>query len=148
MNNDRAKEIHDLLFTFMGLFHEKFIYRFRQETDCEHTLKKNHSKILNILYQHDQITLTEIGKMLDIEKGSMTTLIEVLEEKDFVIRSHDPADRRKALISLSPKGKEEMDRIMNLYTQKIDQFLVKVDADEIREFQTNLERVVGFLKKV
>lgn len=148
MNFDRAKEIHDLLFSFMGLFHEKFLYRFRLETLCESSLKKNHMKIINILYQHDQITLTEIGKMLDIEKGSMTTLIDVLEEKDFVIRSNDPTDRRKTLISLSSKGKEEMDRVMNYYAQKMDEFLYKVDSDEIQKFQTDLQQVVGFLKKV
>lgn len=148
MNFDKAKEIHDLLFTFMGLFHEKFLYRLRQENMCDPLLKKNHTKILNILYQHDHITLTEIGKMLDIEKGSMTTLIDVLEEKDFVIRLNDPTDRRKTLISLSPKGREEMDRVMNFHAQKMDEFLCMIDSDEIQKFQLNLQQVVEFLKKV
>lgn len=148
MNFDRTKDIHDLLFTFMGLFHEKFLYRFRLETLCEPSLKKNHTKILSILYQHDQITLTEIGKMLDVEKGSMTTLIDALEERNFVIRSNDPADRRKTLLSLSLKGKEKMDQVMNYYAQKMDEFLVKVDSDEIQKFQANLQHVVEFLKKV
>lgn len=148
MNFDKAKEIHDLLFVFMGLFHEKFLYRLRQENMCDPFLKKNHAKILNILYQRDHITLTEIGKMLDIEKGSMTTLIDVLEEKDFVIRLDDPKDRRKTLITLSPKGRQEMDRIMNLHALKMDEFLCKSDSEEIQKFKTNLQFVVDFMKKV
>ena len=148
MNVDKAKEIHDLLFIFMGLFHEKFLYRLRQENICDPFLKKNHTKILSILYQHDHITLTEISKLLDIEKGSMTTLIDVLEEEDFVIRLNDPTDRRKTLISLSAKGREEMDRVMNLHAQKMDEFLVNSDSEEIQKFKTNLQFVVDFMKNV
>jgi MarR family transcriptional regulator, organic hydroperoxide resistance regulator len=132
----------------MGLFHEKFVYRFRQETICEDTLKKNHKKIINVLYQHDQITLTEIGKLLDIEKGSLTTLIDSLEEKDFVTRLNDPTDRRKTLLTLSPKGKEEMEKVMNVFAQRIDESLHKFDPEEIEKFQQSLEYVVNILKKV
>lgn len=147
MNLDKAKEIQDLLFAFMGLFHEKFFRRFRHEINCEPHLKKNDMKILSILYQHAPMTLTEIGKRLDIEKGSLTTLIDSLEEKDLVIRSNDPADRRKTLISLSTKGREEMDRVMDFFAKRIDESLSKVDPDEIKEFRLNLQKVVEFLKK-
>ncbi|HVJ50541.1 MarR family winged helix-turn-helix transcriptional regulator [Desulfitobacterium sp.] len=148
MNFDKAKEIHDLLFTFMGLFHEKFLHRYRHESICMPCLKKNHTKILNILYQKDHITLTEIGKLMDIEKGSLTTLIDQLEEKDLVIRSNDPMDRRKSLISLSPQGREEMDRVMNLYAQKMDELLRDADLVEIQHFLTSLQFVVKFMKKI
>lgn len=148
MNFDKVKEIHDLLFTFMGLFHEKFHFRFREESNGVPCLKKNHTRILNVLYQHDHITLTEIGKLLDIEKGSLTTLIDQLEEKEFVIRADDLTDRRKTLISLSPQGREEMDRVMNLYAQKIDELLHDVDSDEIQHFLTSLQFVVKFMKKI
>ena len=29
---------------------------------------KNHGKIISVLYQHDYLTLTEIGKRLDMKK--------------------------------------------------------------------------------
>ena len=148
MNLDKAKEIHDLLFASMGLFYEKFFCRFRHEIICEPHLKKNDMKILNILYQHAPMILTEIGKRLDIEKGSLTTLIDSLEEKNLVVRSNDPADRRKTLISLSTKGMEEMDRVMDFYAKRIDDSLSMVDPGEIKEFQINLQKVVEFLKKV
>lgn len=148
MNLDKAKEIHDLLFASMGLFYEKFFCRFRHEIICEPHLKKNDIKILTILYQHAPMILTEIGKRLDIEKGSLTTLIDSLEEKNLVVRSNDPADRRKTLISLSTKGMEEMDRVMDFYAKRIDDSLSMVDPGEIKEFQINLQKVVEFLKKV
>jgi MarR family transcriptional regulator, organic hydroperoxide resistance regulator len=148
MDYNKAKKIHYLFFTFMGLFHEKFYYRFKQDTPSESFLKKNHKKIMNILYQYDQITLTEIGKLLDIEKGSLTTLIDYLEENHLISRLNDPKDRRKNLISLSNKGKEEMERVMNYFAHKIDESLHQFDSSEIQEFEKSLNFVVEFMKKV
>lgn len=151
INFDTAKQIHNLLFTFMGLFHEKFLLRFRQESH-EYTrlpcFKKNHMKILNVLYQGDLITLTEISKMLDIEKGSLTTLIDLLEKEDFVIRTSDPMDRRKTLIRLSSRGREEMDRVMDFCAQKMNKRLHDIDSTEIHHFLTSLQSAVEFMKKV
>lgn len=147
MNLAEAKEIHDLLFSFMGLFHEKYLKRFRQEHFNESCLKKNHIKILNVLYQDDCLTLTEIGKRLDVEKGSLTTLIDQLEERELVHRSNDPADRRKTLISLSPGGRDKMDQVMKFYAQKMDEFLSWADPQEIQQFLANLRFVVQFMKR-
>jgi len=148
MDFDKAKQIHYLLFTFMGLFHEKVFLGFRQESNCDSSLKKNHKKILNILYQHDKLTITEISKLLDMEKGSLTTLIDLLEERDFVTRLNDPADRRKSLISLSQNGKEVMERVMNYFAQRMNESLHKFNSDEIQQFQTNLQFVVDLMKKL
>jgi len=148
MDFDKAKQIHYLLFTFVGLFHEKVFVGFRQESHCDSSLKKNHKKILNILYLHDKLTITQISKLIDIEKGSLTTLIDLLEEKDFVMRLNDPTDRRKSLISLSNNGKKEMERVMNFFAQRMNESLHKFSSDEILKFQTNLEFVVDLMKKL
>lgn len=148
MDFEKAKEIHYLLFTFMGLFHEKFLHRYRNDVVTEDTLKKNHKKILNILYQYDQITITEIGKLLDIEKGSLTTLIDTLEEKDLVIRITDPSDRRKSLLSLSLKGKELMMCVMDHFSKRIDESINKFEPAEIQKFEESLQFVVDLMKRV
>jgi len=151
INFNTAKQIHNLLFAFMGLFHEKFLLRFRQDSHDSTRVpcfKKNHMKILNTLYQKDSITLTEIGKMLDIEKGSLTTLIDLLEKENFVIRTSDPSDRRKTLVCLSSHGREQMDRVMDLCARKMDEILHDTDAVEIQQFLSNLRSVVKFMKKI
>ncbi|EHQ88549.1 MarR family winged helix-turn-helix transcriptional regulator [Desulfosporosinus youngiae] len=148
MDFNKAKQIHCLLFSFVGLFYEKVFIGFRQESKCDSSLKKNHKKILNILYLHDKLTITEISKLSDIEKGSLTTLIDLLEEKGYITRLTDPADRRKSLISLSDNGKKEMERVMNYFAQRMNESLHKFSSDEIQKFQNNLEYVVDLMKKL
>lgn len=148
MDLSKVKELHDLLFSFMGLFHEKFMIKFRQEALESSWLKKNHTKIISILYQHEPLTLTEIGKRLDIEKGSLTTLIDQLEEREFVIRSEDPEDRRKSLIALSSQGRKAMNRIMDVYARKLSEILKPVDPSDVKQFMASLQFVVDFMKRV
>nr|WP_242954705.1 MarR family transcriptional regulator [Desulfitobacterium chlororespirans] len=148
LNYNKTKQIHKLMFTFMGLFHEKFLLQFRNEVDCRSDLKKNHIKILNILYHENPKTLTEIGKNLDIEKGSLTALVDFLEEKELIIRAMDPKDRRKSLIYLSPKGKEKMEQRIAAFAAKMEASLATFDAEDIQAFEDNLQQVVEFLKKV
>lgn len=148
MNYDNSKEIHKLMFAFMGLFHEKFLLKFRNDIYCRYGLKKNHLKILNILYHESPKILTEIGKSLDIEKGSLTPLIDVLEEKELIIRANDPKDRRRNLIYLSPKGKEEIEQRINYFAEKMQESLAVFSPEEVKDFENNLQQVVDFLKRV
>ncbi|MDD4239647.1 MAG: MarR family transcriptional regulator [Desulfotomaculaceae bacterium] len=147
MRFQEAKELHNLLFTFIGLFHEKFLWRFRQHYDGNPRIKKNHVKIISILYQRDHLIPTEIGKMLDIEKGSLTTLIDQLEDMGLVIRCADPSDRRKLLISLSAAGREEMNKIMDDHTRSLSVIFQGVEPGEIKQFVTSLQYAVDFMKK-
>lgn len=143
-----AKELHDLFFSFMGMFHEKFLSRFRQDHDDSPWLKKNHIKIINTLYHHKHLTSTEIGRKLDVEKGSLTTLIDQLEEWGLVVRRDDSTDRRKSLISLSTFGREEMERVMDYHTRKINDYFLGVKPDETIQFITKLRDVVNFMNKL
>lgn len=148
MDLHEAKELHNLLFSFIGMFHEKFLCRYRQHYDGNPRIKKNHVKIISILYQHDHLIPTEIGKMLDIEKGSLTALIDQLEEMGLVIRSADPYDRRKLLISLSASGRDEMNKIMDHHTRNLSVFFNEVDSGEVKQFVASLRYAVDFMKKL
>ncbi|AEG60367.1 MarR family winged helix-turn-helix transcriptional regulator [Desulforamulus ruminis] len=148
MNQEKAKELHSLLFTFMGTFHEKFVVHFRKNVHCEPRIKKNHAKIIHILYQNDSLTPTEIGKMLDIEKGGLTTIIDQLAEMGLILRSADPGDRRKILLSLSPEGKAHMEEVIQKFTQTLMDLFEDVDAKELEKYLVSLRHVVEFMQKL
>ena len=150
MDYQQAKELHNLLFSFAGLFHEKFLLRIRCEYYAENlpNLKKNHQKILNLLYQKDNQTSTELGRKLDIEKGSLTSLIDQLVDWGLVTRAMDPYDRRKALISLSPEGREQMEKVMDFYTRKLNDFFKDIEPQTMHEFIKNLRYVIDFLERM
>lgn len=148
MKREDANQLHVLMFSFMGNFHEKFLVYFRQHQDFFFQLKKNQAKIISILYHHDGLTSTELGKMLDIEKGGLTTIIDQLEGMDLVVRCPDPTDRRKQQLSLSLKGREEMEQVMNLYTSSLMELFAEVDQQELAKFIDSLRFAVDFMEKI
>lgn len=148
MNLQEAKELHNLLFTFIGIFQEKFLCRYRRHYDGNLRIKKNHFRIISILYQYDPLISTEIGKMLDIEKGSLTTLINQLEEMGLVIRCADTHDRRKSLISLTTAGRDEMNKIMDKYIRYLSASFHGIEPVEVEQFTASLLYALKFMKKL
>jgi len=148
MNYKDAKELHELMFRFMGLFHEKFLIRYRQHDPELPGLKKNHHKILGMLSEEEFLMSSEIGRRLDIEKGSITTLIDQLIEKGLVIRKSDPVDRRKSQISLSEAGREEMNKLIDRHSRQIQDYLQGIDSREEGQFLDCMRCAVRFMKKL
>jgi DNA-binding MarR family transcriptional regulator len=145
MDREQALELHILLFTFMGKFHEKFFMNYRQHLDLAIPLKKNQSKIISMLYHHNGLTSTEIAKMLNIEKGGLTTIIKQLEQMGLVVRHSDPRDRRRQQLNLSEQGRQEMEQVMEHYTGSI--MKKQVDEQELVEFMNSLRYVINFMDK-
>lgn len=148
MKFDELEELHELLFCTLGLFHEKFLHRFRKESEQYPGIKKNHIKIIGFLYRNPFLTATEIAKMLNMEKGSLTTLIDLLEQYGLVNRYEDHQDRRKTLISLTDAGRAEMENVMSDTIQRLNKILDDVDPDELQDFVASLKHVVEFMKKI
>jgi DNA-binding MarR family transcriptional regulator len=132
----------------MGLFHDKFLRNCKHQDKGPTELKKNHIKILHVLYENDKLTQTKIGKMLDIEKGSLTVLVDQLEEKGLVKRCEDPEDRRKYLIALTDEGKNVIDKNIDHFLRKVNQLFDNIEPEETRKFIDSLQFVVNFMKKV
>lgn len=148
MRYEEFRELHDLLFDTIGLFHDKFIHRFRKESPRYHGIKKNHIRIIGFLYRNQALTATEISRMLNMEKGSLTTLIDQLEEFGLVSRCDDINDRRKALISLTDTGKAEMEDTIRDSTQRLSEILATADTKDLKEFVSSLKYVSEFMQKI
>lgn len=148
MRYEKLQELHDLLFKSMGLFHEKFICQFSKESSRYLGVKKNHIMIIDFLYRYQTLTATEIAKKLNMEKGSLTTLIDQLEEFGLITRCKDLNDRRKTMIYLTDDGKAEMEAIMRDSTQRMDKILSNVELDELSELISSLGYAVEFMQKI
>lgn len=85
--------------------------------------------------------------MLNMEKGSLTTLIDQLERLGLVIRCNDANDRRKVLISLTDTGIKEMESIMNISIYRMSEILSTANPNELAKFTDSLKYAVEFMQK-
>jgi MarR family transcriptional regulator, organic hydroperoxide resistance regulator len=62
--------------------------------------------VLLVLWDRDRLTVTEIGRHLFLDSGTLTPLLKRLEAAGLLRRTRDPADERQVRVSLTAKGRD------------------------------------------
>lgn len=84
-------------------------------------------KILSILSDKECMSQKELQEELGIQPGSMSELIQKLEEKNFVKRRKDENDKRKVLVSITEAGKVH---VQDIKEEKEERDLFAVLSEE------------------
>ncbi|MFP7298754.1 MarR family winged helix-turn-helix transcriptional regulator [Neobacillus niacini] len=97
--------------------------------------------VLEVLYYQGKQTIQQIGNRILISSGSMTYVIDKLEQKGILKRNDCREDRRVIHITLTTEGMEMMENIMPKYQDMVDSFFEDLTGDEA-------ELMASFLKIV
>lgn len=97
--------------------------------------------VLEVLYQKGKQTIQQIGNCILVSSGSMTYVIDKLEQRGLLSRNACPEDRRVIHVTLTDDGNELMNKIMPKYHEFVNQMFDSLDSYEA-------ETLVQLLKKV
>ncbi len=92
--------------------------------------------------------LSELGRFLDMRKGSLTSLIDSLEANGLVERRNDKKDRRKTLLYLTPAGEEYYRQLLAQSSKTYRQLFSCLSDEELDTFLQSLQVVVQGLRKI
>lgn len=67
--------------------------------------------VLLTLWEHDTLTVNDLGHYLNLDSGTLTPLLKRLEKDDWVERRRDTVDERRVLIHLTQKALSQRDTI-------------------------------------
>jgi DNA-binding MarR family transcriptional regulator len=147
MENHRLEEIHEQYLKLIPLFYKcKTFYIDKNRTD--NLCNKNQAMAIMIIGKAKKITPTTLSKFINMEKGSLTTLIDSLVEKKLVVKSNDPNDRRKVLLALTSEGKEYMKTIEEQSQKGLALMVANLDEKEIDLMYSSLNTLVEMLRKI
>ncbi len=94
-----------------------------------------------VLWEEREVTVTELGKQLFLDSGTLTPLLKKLEQKGFVTRKRMESDERNVCISITDKGdrlKEEAVKI----PEKM-RCCISLNPEEAKTLYTILQKVLG-----
>lgn len=148
MKEERIKETVKLQFEMIHLFHKNFARAFHQTGNSSYNLNKNQNKAMLIIGAVGEIMPTTLGKCLDLQKGSLTSMIDALERDELVCRRGDPGDRRKVLVSLTEKGKIYIDWFKEELEKNASGILNRLAEEDIAAYQESLKTMLVTLKKL
>lgn len=60
--------------------------------------------VMLVLWEHDQLSVSEIGEHLFLDSATLTPLLKRLEVAGFVARTRSSSDERQVNVSLTDKG--------------------------------------------
>ncbi|MBX9767455.1 MAG: MarR family transcriptional regulator [Bdellovibrionales bacterium] len=60
--------------------------------------------VLLVLWERDGLSVTEVGKRLSLDSGTLSPLLKKLEMKNLIRRTRDKQDERTVLLSLTPQA--------------------------------------------
>ncbi|RPD45004.1 MarR family transcriptional regulator [Hymenobacter sediminis] len=66
--------------------------------------------VFMLLWEHQELTVKELGEKLLLDSGTLTPLLKRLEQKQWITRRRDPRDERSVIIGLLPAGQALQER--------------------------------------
>ncbi|WP_410507354.1 MarR family transcriptional regulator [Methanosarcina hadiensis] len=148
MKEERIRETVKLQFEMIHLFHKNFAKAFHKTGSDSYSLNKNQNKAIMIIGEAGEIMPTTLGKCLDLQKGSLTSMIDALEREGLVYRRGDPGDRRKILVSLTEEGKNYRDWIKEKLEENCSEVLSRLVEEDVAAYQESLKTMLDTLKKL
>ncbi|WP_322396058.1 MarR family winged helix-turn-helix transcriptional regulator, partial [Clostridium perfringens] len=91
--------------------------------------------------------MTQLCAKLNIEKGSLTSMIDDLTKKGYVYREKDLADRRKYMIVITEEGEKLAINFTSKLSDELEQKLYKLDESDRLRYQEALETLQYILNK-
>ena len=88
------------------------VYQFRDRDRVGyHGLTITQSYVMEIVIRRGRLTLNELAAAMNLDKSTLSRVVDGLEKKGAVKRTTNPADGRSTLIAATPSGKQRRQRI-------------------------------------
>lgn len=147
MYEEDIEKIRYNLVKFISQFHKYFADIFKRDPKDKYCCNKNQTKAILFIGRSKKTTPTILGQSIDMEKGSLTTLLGSLEKANLISREIDPSDKRSTLISLTDNGIVYYNQLENKLNKKIEEVFSKLSKEDLKVFSRNLEILVEILEK-
>jgi len=95
-----------------------------------------------VLLESAPTTQIELGRMLWIDRTSMTAMIDDLEARDYVRRERHPEDRRAYLVSLTSHGQQTLERARVVADEVEVEVLAPLSGEELSTLRELLSKLV------
>ena len=98
--------------------------------------------VLKTLSENQHLSQNQVAEMVFKDMASITRIIEILTQKDYVTRELDLKDRRKFKLKISNKGKKIIQSIYPIVQDYRKQALKGLNSSDVNALKTQLEKII------
>ncbi|MFP3388380.1 MarR family winged helix-turn-helix transcriptional regulator [Brevibacillus sp. SIMBA_040] len=135
MKLDTIKETLKVMDKINALLAEDFqaLYHFE--------ITPKQSILLQQLVEHEQMTIGELAKNLNMSLSSTSQLVAKLEQESYVKREVNASNRRETFVKLAEKARGMFAEIEAVDGEIIEKYFSKLEEEEILQFQSFTNRL-------
>lgn len=101
-----------------------------------------HWLVLNTLWREDGLAVSAIGEKLQQVGGTMTGVLDRMEERGLIFRERDQEDRRIWRTWLTQKGKDMGKTLPPIVSQNREKLFAGIAAEDLERFNAVLEKLI------
>ena len=98
-------------------------------------------RILYVLWEHERLTITQIGRLTSLAKTTLTSMLDRMEANGLIERIPDEKNRRQIHICVTEKAKAYREKYDWISEQINEIFYNGFTEQEIIEFENQLRRI-------
>ena len=112
-----------------------------------HEINPSQGRILFALWEQDNIPITELSHRTQLEKSTLTSMLNRLEREGFVERVRSTDDKRKICIRRTKKDKAFQKSYLEITDSMAKLIYQGRSADEVNQFEEFLTKVLENLEE-
>ena len=101
--------------------------------------------VMMVLWEHQRLTVNQIGEKLFLDSGTITPLLKRLEAKSYIVRQRKIEDERVVEISLTDEGERLQDKAC-LIPEKMNARLDLSETD-VQELKQAISKLLDKINK-
>ena len=107
------------------------------------SLSRGQLRVLTLLSTSTRMSPGNVAEALGVPKANVTEIIERLVEQGLVKREPNLEDRRSHNLTLTEKGKTEVEQLREWSTRRIEKVLERIPSDKLKLLANSLEDMLG-----
>lgn len=96
--------------------------------------------VLLVLWEQDGVTVSEIGRRLRLDSGTLTPVLKRLESAGFLVRTRRRSDEREVEIALTPRGADLRAEAVGIRETVMCQ--LELSEPELQAMRRDLNRLI------
>jgi DNA-binding MarR family transcriptional regulator len=106
-------------------------------------LRSYHYRLLAALEQWGPVSQAALGRATGIDRSDVTGAMAELEARSLVVRTVNPTDRRRNVVSITKAGLKQLARLDDLIDEIQERFLAPLSPTERRQFLKVMHRLLA-----
>ena len=132
--------------TFPKIYSSLYLNYLKQYSSL-YDVNKTQLRALVFMRNYGEISMTELCSKLNIEKGSLTSMIDDLSDKGYVYREKNIKDRRKYMIIITEEGKKIAADFTERLSNDLEEKFFKLNDEDRKKYLEAIETLDTLLNK-